>query len=154
MAHAAQHQTLPELIQYVIEHSGLAEHYRKQKEGTERLENLQELVNAAVIFGQEEELRDFPAGQIPPAVHEQAAGAMLEDIPATPLAAMSPLAAFLTHASLGAGDPQAFQGQQAERLRTVQAAKGLGLEVGFVPGPEGGIFPLGGGWDRVGDPGE
>lgn len=141
MAHVAQHQTLPELIQHVIEHSGLAEHYRKQKEGAERLENLQELVNAAVIFTQEEALRDFPAGQIPPAVHADAAGFLPQEAQVAPLAAMSPLAAFLTHASLEAGDTQALQGQQAVQLMTVHAAKGLEFNVVFVTGLEEGIFP-------------
>ena len=38
---------------------------------------------------------------------------------------MTPLAAFLSHAALEAGDNQAQQGQDAVQLMTVHAAKGL-----------------------------
>ncbi len=140
LAYFAQHHTLPELIQHVIEHSGLAEHYRNQKEGQERLENLQELVNAAVLFAQEEGVQDHPAGQIPTATYADAV-VLSEDTVVPPLAAMSPLAAFLTHASLEAGDTQAVQGRQAVQLMTVHAAKGLEFDVVFVTGLEEGIFP-------------
>jgi len=46
---------LPEQIEHVIEASGLAQHYRGEKEGAERLENLNELVNAAAGFVAENE---------------------------------------------------------------------------------------------------
>ncbi|HWR75628.1 MAG TPA: UvrD-helicase domain-containing protein, partial [Thiobacillus sp.] len=46
---------LPEAIDNVIEASGLADYYRADKDGTERLENLNELVNAAALFGEEAE---------------------------------------------------------------------------------------------------
>src|SRR5690554_2917536 len=39
MAHQAQSLTLPELIEYVTEHSGLMAHYQKDREGQDRLEN-------------------------------------------------------------------------------------------------------------------
>lgn len=132
MAHAAQGKTLPELVQFVTKLSGLAQYYESQKEGQERLENLQELVNAAAVFVQEEGIADHAAGQIP--VDAQAS---VED----PMAAMSPLGAFLTHASLEAGDTQAQAGQQAIQLMTVHAAKGLEFDVVFVTGLEEGIFP-------------
>jgi len=57
------------------------------------------------------------------------------------LAALSPLAAFLTHAALEAGDTQAQAGQNAVQLMTVHAAKGLEFDVVFVTGLEGGLFP-------------
>lgn len=132
MAHAAQGMTLPELVQFVTKHSGLAKYYERQKEGQERLENLQELVNAAAVFVQEEGMTDHAAGQIPVEVHST-----VED----PLAVMSPLGAFLTHASLEAGDTQAQAGEQAIQLMTVHAAKGLEFDVVFVTGLEEGIFP-------------
>lgn len=132
MAHAAQGMTLPELVQFVTKHSGLAEYYEGQREGQERLENLQELVNAAAVFVQEEGIADHAAGQIPVDAH-----ASVED----PMAAMSPLGAFLTHASLEAGDTQAQAGEQAIQLMTVHAAKGLEFDVVFVTGLEEGIFP-------------
>ncbi|MEQ1663117.1 MAG: UvrD-helicase domain-containing protein [Thiobacillus sp.] len=46
---------LHELIDHVIEASGLADFYRADKDGADRLENLNELVNAAALFGEEAE---------------------------------------------------------------------------------------------------
>jgi len=46
---------LPEAIDHVIEASGLADYYRADKEGADRLENLNELVNAAALFSEESE---------------------------------------------------------------------------------------------------
>jgi DNA helicase-2/ATP-dependent DNA helicase PcrA len=47
--------TLPDIIQYVIEESGVREHYlHEKKSGSERLENLNELVNAVANFQEED----------------------------------------------------------------------------------------------------
>jgi DNA helicase-2/ATP-dependent DNA helicase PcrA len=46
---------LAEAIDHVIETSGLADYYRADKEGADRLENLNELVNAAALFSDESE---------------------------------------------------------------------------------------------------
>jgi DNA helicase-2/ATP-dependent DNA helicase PcrA len=46
---------LPEAIDHVIESSGLADYYRADKEGADRLENLNELINAATLFSDESE---------------------------------------------------------------------------------------------------
>ena len=54
---------------------------------------------------------------------------------------MSPLAAFLTHASLEAGDNQAQAGQDAIQLMTVHSAKGLEFDCVFITGLEEGLFP-------------
>ncbi|HYP69635.1 MAG TPA: 3'-5' exonuclease, partial [Variovorax sp.] len=54
---------------------------------------------------------------------------------------LSPLAAFLTHAALEAGDNQAQAGQDAVQLMTVHAAKGLEFDCVFITGLEDGIFP-------------
>jgi DNA helicase-2/ATP-dependent DNA helicase PcrA len=54
---------------------------------------------------------------------------------------MSPLAAFLTHASLEAGDNQAQAGQDAVQLMTVHSAKGLEFDAVFITGIEEGLFP-------------
>src|SRR3546814_18955754 len=54
---------------------------------------------------------------------------------------MSPLAAFLTHASLEAGDNQAQAGQDAVQLMTVHAAKGLEFDAVFITGLGEGLFP-------------
>ena len=54
---------------------------------------------------------------------------------------MSPLAAFLTHAALEAGDNQAQAGQDAIQLMTVHSAKGLEFDCVFITGLEEGLFP-------------
>src|ERR1700716_3326456 len=54
---------------------------------------------------------------------------------------MPPLAAFLTHASLEAGDNQAQAGQDAIQLMTVHSAKGLEFDAVFITGLEEGLFP-------------
>ncbi len=47
--------TLPEIIKYMLEHSGLVPHYNSQREGANRLENLNELINAVTSYIQEAE---------------------------------------------------------------------------------------------------
>ncbi len=42
--------TLREIIELVLQHSGLIEHYKADKEGQDRVENLEELVSAAESF--------------------------------------------------------------------------------------------------------
>src|SRR5512142_261177 len=106
--------SLPEIIEHVLQHSGLADHYRnetgaKKREAEERLENLNELINAATLF-----------------VHEN------ED---------DSLTAFLTHASLEAGEHQAGDSEDALHLMTVHAAKGLEFHTVFITGLEEGLFP-------------
>ncbi|WP_374341400.1 UvrD-helicase domain-containing protein [Azonexus sp.] len=104
---------LPEIIEHVLEKSGLLQHYRTDKEGQERLENLDELINAAATFIDDE-------------------GAIGEG---------GALASFLAHASLEAGEHQAGEGQEAVQLMTVHAAKGLEFDVVFITGLEQGLFP-------------
>lgn len=55
MQQACQDLPLPEIMRYVIDQSGLEAHYRAEREGSERLENLKELVNAATSFVHEAE---------------------------------------------------------------------------------------------------
>ncbi len=121
---AAGRQGLPELVQTVLDRSGLLAHYRAEKDGTERVENLTELVHAATGFAQEQE---FAADLAATAVGDPELGA--------------PLAAFLAHASLEAGENQAAEGQDALQLMTVHAAKGLEFDAVFVTGLEEGLFP-------------
>jgi DNA helicase-2/ATP-dependent DNA helicase PcrA len=52
---ATRELPLPEAIDHVIEASGLADYYRADKDGADRLENLNELVNAATLFSEESE---------------------------------------------------------------------------------------------------
>ena len=148
MAHEAQILSLPELIEHVIHHSGLRAHYQNEKEGTDRLENLQELVNAAAVFSSEENYESLPAGRIvegkqPLQMQNESEQPESGQPGANPLAeqTMSPLAAFLSHASLEAGDNQAQAGQDAVQLMTVHAAKGLEFDSVFITGVEEGLFP-------------
>lgn len=139
MAHEAQIVTLPELIEHVIHHCGLRAHYQNDKEGADRLENLQELVNAAAVFVTEENFAGLPAGRAVEVSSPDVGGLreQNEGVEQT----MSPLAAFLTYASLEAGDNQAQAGQDAVQLMSVHAAKGLEFDAVFITGVEDGLFP-------------
>jgi len=159
--------SLPELVEHVLHHSGLLAHYRQEREGAERIENLHELVNAVALFAAEENIEGRPA-TLGLATHETpmddaardaatvdaeftspavdvalptADMAFASDVPFAPETALSPLAAFLTHAALEAGDTQAQAGQHAVQLMTVHSAKGLEFDVVFVTGLEDGLFP-------------
>ncbi len=113
---------LPEVIGHVVEHSGLKAHYRNEKEGADRIENLDELINAAAVFVDER------ATWLP------AEGAPVEE-------EMDELTAFLAHAALEAGEHQALAGADALQLMTVHSAKGLEFHAVFVTGLEEGLFP-------------
>ena len=140
---------LRKIIEEILEVSGLNEFYRNDKDGAERLENLGELINAAEAFVTQE---GFGKDAVALPVDELSPGAISEGLPAavapanfTPDAEtgeiMSPLAAFLTHASLEAGDNQAQAGQDAVQLMTVHSAKGLEFDAVFITGLEEGLFP-------------
>ena len=134
-------QTLREIIDQCLQHSGLMEFYKTDKEGQDRVENLQELVNAAESFVTQE---GFGKDAVALPVDEQgaAAGGGPAPVPdAETGEIMSPLAAFLTHASLEAGDNQAQAGQDAIQLMTVHSAKGLEFDAVFITGIEEGLFP-------------
>ncbi len=129
MREATRHNTLPETVEFVIQHSGLIQHYLSEREGQDRVENLQELINAATAFIAEE------------GYGQDAAAAMLPGENAPGVVDISPLAAFLSHASLEAGDNQAQAGQDAVQLMTVHSAKGLEFTSVFITGLEEGLFP-------------
>ncbi len=140
-------QTLREIIEAMLQRSGLVEFYRTEKEGQDRIENLDELVNAAEAFVTQE---GFGKDAVALPVDEQGPGSIAGGVPLlaealTPDAEtgeiMSPLAAFLTHAALEAGDNQAQAGQDAIQLMTVHAAKGLEFDAVFITGLEEGLFP-------------
>jgi DNA helicase II / ATP-dependent DNA helicase PcrA len=127
--------TLREIIEQTLHASGLLEFYKTDKEGQDRVENLEELVNAAESFVTQE---GFGKDAIALPVDEQSSGAA-PDIETGEI--MSPLAAFLTHASLEAGDNQAQAGADAVQLMTVHSAKGLEFDAVFITGIEEGLFP-------------
>jgi DNA helicase II / ATP-dependent DNA helicase PcrA len=121
--------SLKEIVQLVLAHSGLVEHYQAERDGQDRVENLEELVNAAESFVSIEGFgRDAEALTASTAPDENGE-------------TISPLAAFLSHASLEAGDNQAEAGKDAIQLMTVHAAKGLEFDAVFITGLEEGLFP-------------
>ena len=103
---------LHEQVDNVIQASGLAAHYRKEKadKGEARLENLEELVSAARGFEPED-------------------------------AEMPPLAAFLSHAVLESGEGQAEAWEDCVQMMTLHSAKGLEFPMVFLCGMEDGLFP-------------
>ncbi|MFM8341415.1 MAG: DNA helicase II [Methylomonas sp.] len=111
----ANHQALFESVKYVIEASGLIELYKKEKQdkGETRVENLEELVNAAKLF-------DYDSNN-----------------PEN----LSELDLFLTHAALEAGEMQGDADEDCVQLMTLHSAKGLEFKVVFMVGVEEGLFP-------------
>jgi DNA helicase-2/ATP-dependent DNA helicase PcrA len=104
---------LHEKVQAVIQGSGLRDHHAKEKDnkGEARVENLDELVNAAEGFEPDND----------------------DGLP--------PLGAFLAHATLESGETQAATGLDCVQLMTLHAAKGLEFPTVFIVGLEEGLFP-------------
>ncbi len=127
---------LPEAVEHVIARSGLVAHYQQEKDGQDRVENLEELITAADNFVREVQLAsDAPmlSERVDPAAPVPETG---PDEGAT-----DPLTAFLAHAALEAGDTQAVEGRPALQLMTVHSAKGLEFHTVFITGLEEGLFP-------------
>jgi DNA helicase-2/ATP-dependent DNA helicase PcrA len=110
------------MAQIVIEQSGLLTYHKEEKgeKGQARVENLEELVNAARTFKQDEDMSATD-------------GEIDDDLP--------PLVAFLDHAVLEAGDNQADEFTEAVQLMTLHSAKGLEFPIVFMVGMEEGLFP-------------
>ncbi len=111
---------LAELVEVSTNLSGLRTHYQNEKEGEDRIENLEELVTAAVAFTNQ----DFGN-------HNNVDSETEQDL----------LTQFLSHASLEAGEHQAAAGNEALQLMTVHAAKGLEFKAVFISGLEEGLCP-------------
>lgn len=107
--------SLDEQLSDVLLTSGLYAHFSKVKgdKSESRLDNLQELINAAKQFRYEEGSE--------------------EDLPL--------INAFLAHASLEAGELQAEEHERYVHLMTIHAAKGLEFPFVFLVGMEEGVFP-------------
>ena len=119
--------SLPDAIEHLIESSGLIAHYQKEREGQDRIENLNELVTAAAAFVSEND------------ISENALNDNQSEF--EPERSDDPLTEFLAHASLEAGDNQANAGEDALQLMTIHAAKGLEFHSVFISGLEEGLFP-------------
>ena len=118
---------LPQAVEQVVALAGLIPHYQGEREGQDRIENLQELVNAAASFTAE-------AGGDP--LTPSDLGVVAGDGVTT-----TPLADFLAHASLESGESQAGEGVDSVQLMTVHSAKGLEFDNVFITGLEEGLFP-------------
>ncbi len=125
MREATPDLPLPETVGHVIEASGLVAHYKAERDGADRVENLGELVNAAAAFVQDETY----------------AAQFVADAAETPAAPGDPLNSFLAHAALESGENQAGEGADALQMMTVHSAKGLEFHCVFISGLEEGLFP-------------
>ncbi len=115
---------LPEIVEHVVEMSGLIAHYRTEREGEDRIENLNELTTAGATFV----AADGPITQVTEEGEIRAEG-------------LGALTLFLAHASLEAGEHQATAGSDALQLMTVHSSKGLEFHAVFISGLEEGLFP-------------
>jgi DNA helicase-2/ATP-dependent DNA helicase PcrA len=108
-----------ETMDYLIQQSGLIQHHEKEggDKARSRIENLEELINAAKAF----EPENIPAGET-----------------VLPLAIIT---GFLDKAALDAGDTQAEDFEDAVQLMTLHSAKGLEFPLVFIAGMEEGLFP-------------
>jgi len=106
---------LYEQIEHIIHNTGLIELYRKEKgeKGLARIENLEELVNAARQF----------------------------DLTFQTEETMTPLTAFLANTALESGEGQADAFEDSVQLMTLHSAKGLEFPLVFLAGCEEGLFP-------------
>jgi DNA helicase-2/ATP-dependent DNA helicase PcrA len=104
-----------EQVKNAIRQSGLIEFHKKEKgdKGEARVENLEELVNAAKQF-------DFSEN------NEEN---------------LSELDLFLSHAALEAGEAQGDDYEDCVQLMTLHSAKGLEFPMVFMVGLEEGLFP-------------
>lgn len=114
MAERTVDLSLHKQVEHTLYSSELIEHYRKEKgeKGLTRIENLEELVNAAHQFSQDGTPDDMP-----------------------------PLAAFLAYAALESSEEQAEIYEDAVQLMTLHSAKGLEFPIVFLAGCEEELFP-------------
>lgn len=108
-------QNLANLFADIIERTALKDHYLKEppEKAQTRLENLDELINAAEMFEISDE--DLALG-------------------------LTPLSSFLAQVSLDAGDTTKVDEPHVQ-LMTLHSAKGLEFPVVFLVGMEQGLFP-------------
>ena len=123
--------SLAEQATHIIEVSQLKEfHGRDNSERAQaKVENLEELVNAVKRF-------DDEGDPLLDAVKENARMDGAEQEPPA-----DPMAEFLAHAALEAGEGQAGEWEECVQLMSLHSAKGLEFELVFLSGLEQGLFP-------------
>jgi len=111
----SQDVELYEKVKLIIEKSGLIALYQKEKmdKGDEKVDNLEELVNAARLFDFDQQNEE----------------------------GMGELDMFLTHAALESGDSQGDEFEDCVQLMTIHSAKGLEFKLVFLVGLEENLFP-------------
>jgi len=123
MDEATASMDLGDLAEFVIEEAGLKAYHLKERgeAGQARVENLDELVNAARFYDPDVEVSfDMTSDEESP---------------------LSLLDEFLSHASLEAGDAQGDQFEDCVQMMTLHSAKGLEFPQVFIAGLEEGLFP-------------
>jgi DNA helicase-2/ATP-dependent DNA helicase PcrA len=116
-----QSLSLADLVALVIEDSGLVTQYRGEKDGEDRVNNLQELISAAKFFVEESTKNEVEDEALSDEVGE--------------------LTRFLSNAALESGDVDSDVHERVVHLMTVHSAKGLEFKIVFVTGLEEGLFP-------------
>jgi DNA helicase-2/ATP-dependent DNA helicase PcrA len=134
----ARDLTLEALIRDLIAAAGLAEHFRKDKDGKgqDRIENLEQLEETARRFRHEMGW-DFEVT----VSDEVGTDSDVSSDGVTGQVENSDLDAFLALAALEAGDTQADDTEDAVQLMTLHSAKGLEFPIVFLVGVEEGLFP-------------
>lgn len=130
----AESMNLAEQVTHVVEASLLKEFHGKDnsERAQAKVENLDELVNAAKRF-------DDVGDPLLEAVKE----GLLKDnnTEEETFQAANPMAEFLAHAALEAGEGQAEEWEDCIQLMSLHSAKGLEFELVFLCGLEQGLFP-------------
>ena len=115
LADEIHNQDLSDQVDCAISTTGLYEHFKKDRseKGQSRVENLNELIEAARGFHYENDEGEE----------------------------LSQLEAFLSNAALEAGEGQASKWEDCVQLMTLHSAKGLEFPLVFLVGMEEGLFP-------------
>ncbi len=131
---------LQQRVAHVIAQSRLIEHFEKSRDGKgpDRIENLEELVNAARQFDYEMP-EPFFSQDVEEGAEKNGSDPIFSEGEPEPL--MSELDSFLAHAALEAGEQQAGEYEESVQLMTLHSAKGLEFPLVFIGGVEEGLFP-------------
>jgi len=115
LANDIEELTLDEKVKCIVEKSGLMALYQNEKmdKGDEKIENLEELVNAAKLFEFDKDNEDK----------------------------LGEVGMFLSYAALEAGVSQSEESEDCVQLMTLHSAKGLEFKQVFLVGLEEGLFP-------------